>query len=133
MYRSSDNFHGISIVVSTLQNLLYSSLYQLTIYLHNVRSERFGMLAHSKKFVFLAAYTLPFVIMHLYCFYALKAMTTESKFGKISRNLHSAQTKLYDVHSVFISKDRAVSHCIRQWPRNRMLGILQVNRLKIEL
>ena len=99
----------MSIMVSAVQNLLYSSLYQLTIYLHNVWSERFGKLAHSEKFAFLAAYTLLSVILHLYCFYALKAMTTESKFGKISQYLHSAQTKLYDVHSVFISKDRTVT------------------------
>ena len=87
MYIPSNN--GMSIVVSTLQNLLYCSLYQLIIYLHNVRSERFGMLAHSMKFAFLAAYTLPSVILYLYSFYTLTAMTTESKFGKISRNPHS--------------------------------------------
>ena len=109
MYISSSNFHGMLIVVSTLQNLLYSSLYQPTIHLHIVRSKRFGMLAHSMNFAFLAAYTLPSVKLYLNSFYTLKAMTTESKFGKISRNPYSTQTKLYN-HSVYISKDRAVSY-----------------------
>ena len=60
-------------------------------------------------------------------------MTTESKFGKISRNPHSTETKLYDIHSVYISKDRPVSHCIRDLLRDGMLGILPVNRQKMEL
>ena len=81
------------------------------------------------NFAFLAANTLPSVILYLYSFCTLKAMTTESKFGKISRNPHSIQTKLYDIHSVYISKDRAVSHCIRHRPRDEMLGISLIIKL----
>ena len=83
MYKFSTNFDGMFIVVSTLQNLLYCSLYQLTIYLHNVRSERFGMLAHGMNFAFLAANVRDIAFLSL--LHTLKAMTTESKFGNISK------------------------------------------------
>ena len=128
MYISSINFHGMFIVVSTLQNLLYCSLYQLTIYLHNLRSERFGMLSHSTNFAFLTACTLPSVFIF---FDTLKAMTTENEIGKISRNPHFTQTKLYDIRSIYKSKNCAVLHCIRHRPRDGMSGISPVNSLKI--
>ena len=67
MYMFSTSFHAMFIVESTLQNFLYCSLYQLTIYPH-VRSERFGMFAHSMNFTFLAAYALPSIILNLNLF-----------------------------------------------------------------
>ena len=43
------------------------------------------------------------------------------------------QRRSYDFHSVYISKDRTVSYCIRHWPRDGMSGISPVDSRKSEL